>query len=466
MGRERARKAFEATKALGLPHEEVKPVLLELLKSSENNWDFIEADGYRLLLETYFETMDAKVSADMRSGSKDDPVLWKLPKTEQVELPKDQVPAVVVASSSSAAVATPTTLVQTVADETRDMGIRKDHRCYLDDITRGAENVRISLVDDYGGEELPKFFYIRSSIVYRDAKLQISLARISDADFCSSCVGDCVAQPVPCACTSETGGGFAYTRQGVLTDDFLESCLSLTINPQNHPLVFCEDCPLVRIKNESLPSKCSGHLVRKFIKECCIKCGCNWRSCGNRIVQRGITCKLQVFATREGKGWGVRVLQDLPKGAFVCEYAGEILTNTELYERNVHSGGGNGRHTYPVTLDADWGSERALSDDEALCLDATKYGNVARFINHRCHDANLTNIPVEVETPDRHYYHVALFTVREVKAQEELTWDYGIDFDDHDHPIKAFKCLCGSRFCRDKKPKRKLEIVKLDSDSD
>lgn len=31
--------------------------------------------------------------------------------------------------------------------------------------------------------------------------------------------------------------------------------------------------------------------------------------------------------------------------------------------------------------------------------------------------------------------------------------DYGIDFDDHEHPIKAFNCCCGSGFCRDKKQK-------------
>lgn len=86
--------------------------------------------------------------------------------------------------------------------------------------------------------------------------------------------------------------------------------------------------------------------------------------------------------TEQGKGWGVRALEDLPKGCFVCEYAGEILTNTELYER-VLLNSGNDRHTYPVTLDADWGSEGVLVDEEALCLDATYNGNVARFINHR-----------------------------------------------------------------------------------
>ncbi|RDY01252.1 Histone-lysine N-methyltransferase SUVR4, partial [Mucuna pruriens] len=31
--------------------------------------------------------------------------------------------------------------------------------------------------------------------------------------------------------------------------------------------------------------------------------------------------------------------------------------------------------------------------------------------------------------------------------------DYGIDFDDHEHPIKAFECCCGSAFCRDKQQK-------------
>ena len=90
----------------------------------------------------------------------------------------------------------------------------------------------------------------------------------------------------------------------------------------------------------------------------------------------------QVFLTAEGKGWGLRTLQDLPRGAFVCEYVGEIVTNSELYERNLQKSG-NERHTYPVLLDADWGSEVVLKDEEALCLDATEYGNVARFINHR-----------------------------------------------------------------------------------
>lgn len=93
----------------------------------------------------------------------------------------------------------------------------------------------------------------------------------------------------------------------------------------------------------------------------------------------------QIFYTSENKGWGVRTLDELPRGTFVCEYVGEILTNDELYERNkMLKNGIHEKHTYPVTLDADWASECGLKDEEALCLDGTFYGNIARFINHRC----------------------------------------------------------------------------------
>jgi SET domain-containing protein len=93
----------------------------------------------------------------------------------------------------------------------------------------------------------------------------------------------------------------------------------------------------------------------------------------------------QVFFTPEGKGWGLRTLEMLPKGTFVCEYVGEILTNKELYERKMQrtSSSKTEKHAYPVLLDADWCMKGVVKDEEALCLDATFYGNIARFINHR-----------------------------------------------------------------------------------
>lgn len=65
----------------------------------------------------------------------------------------------------------------------------------------------------------------------------------------------------------------------------------------------------------------------------------------------------------------------------MCEFVGEILTIKELHERNMKCAE-NGKYTYPILLDADWESG-FVKDEEALCLDAASFGNIARFINHR-----------------------------------------------------------------------------------
>ncbi|KAL0918378.1 hypothetical protein M5K25_010382 [Dendrobium thyrsiflorum] len=326
------------------------------------------------------------------------------------------------------------------------------------DIAKGEERIIISLINEFSSEKTPPYFrYIPWNVVYQNAHVNFSLAQIDEDDCCINCFGNCLSVSIPCACTRQTGGEFVYTLDGLLKKEFLNECISMnSYMDKRH--VYCKNCPIGRFKGANKFDSCKGHVVRKFIKECWSKCGCN-KQCGNRVVQRGITYNLQVFYTADGKGWGLRTLEELPRGAFVCEYVGEILTSKELYDRTVQ-GSCSAKHTYTLVLDADWVSEEGLRDEEALCLDATLYGNVGRFVNHRCFDANLVEVPVEWETPDHHYYHLAYFTTRKVEALEELTRDYGIDFKDHAHPIKAFKCLCGSSFCRDscRSRKRKEQV--------
>jgi hypothetical protein len=58
-------------------------------------------------------------------------------------------------------------------------------------------------------------------------------------------------------------------------------------------MLYCNsnrDCPS---KGKHGIRKCSGHVTREFLKECSLKCGCTW-NCGNRVVQCGITYKLEV----------------------------------------------------------------------------------------------------------------------------------------------------------------------------
>ncbi|KAJ7977181.1 Histone-lysine N-methyltransferase [Quillaja saponaria] len=318
---------------------------------------------------------------------------------------------------------------------------------FFNDITKGEERVRITWVNEINDEYPQPFHYIPQNLVFQDAYVNISLSIIGEEDCCSTCLGNCLLSPTPCACAYKTQGGFAYTSEGLVKEEFLEEYIAISHSPQRH-LFYCKDCPVERSKNDDCLEPCKGHLKRKFIKECWSKCGCN-KHCGNRVVQRGIACNLQVFYTSDGKGWGLRTLEELPKGAFVCEFVGEVLTTRELYERNMQCTK-SGKCTYPVLLDANWISG-VLKDEETLCLDASSFSNVARFINHRCLDANLIEIPVEVETPAHHYYHLAFFTSRKVDALEELTWDYGIDFDDQDLLAKVSCCRCGSKFCRNMK---------------
>ncbi|XP_057802326.1 histone-lysine N-methyltransferase SUVR4-like [Salvia miltiorrhiza] len=473
---EKVRRAYNAMKSLGISEENVKPVLKRLLKLYNKNWQLIEEDNYRTLADAIFEYEDDKnAEGEMepalkkqQRGNGEDKVLSKdkgkrVVCEEELDDPdsRDNGNAVVPwegqpidHSSQAHSSHICTGSVNPSRDEATVVAKSEPKMVFntIEDITKGSEKVKISLVDETGNEDLPHFLYFRDNVTYEAAYVHVSLARIADEDCCSDCRGDCLSPSIPCECAGSTGGEYAYTKEGLLTQDFLKTCLSAESLDMKHA-VYCKDCPLERAKNADLPGKCKGHISKKFIKECWRKCGCDMR-CGNRVVQRGITRKLQVFVTSENKGWGVRAFEELPQGAFVCEYVGEILTNMELYDRNTQSGADKERHAYPVLLDADWSTEENLKDEEALCLDATKCGNVARFINHRCADANLIDIPVQVETPDRHYYHVAFFTRRKVEALEELTWDYGIDFSDTGHPIKAFRCRCGSKFCRDIKRRR------------
>ncbi|XP_024008310.1 probable inactive histone-lysine N-methyltransferase SUVR1 [Eutrema salsugineum] len=319
------------------------------------------------------------------------------------------------------------------------------------DITGGEENIQIPWVNEINDEVPSRFRYIPHSFVFQDAAVKLfSVSSFSDDQSCFFCIGDCLdTSSTPCSCTT------AYTVEGVLKEDVLEARISEARDQRKQVLQFCQECPLEKAKKEEILEPCKGHIKRKAIKECWIKCGCAKR-CGNRLVQRGIHNKLEVFFTPNGKGWGVRTLERLAQGSFVCEYAGEILTITELYQRRSEN-----ELTSPVILDAHWGSEECLEDDKSLCLDGTGYGNISRFLNHRCLDANLIEIPVQVETPYQHYYRLAFFTTRDIEAMEELTWDYGIDFNDEDCLMKHFDCVCGSRFCRNIKQAKKAKKIMI-----
>lgn len=179
------------------------------------------------------------------------------------------------------------------------------------------------------------------------------------------------------------------------------------------------------------------------IYECNKRCSCD-DSCTNRLVQNGRKHPLELFKTNNGRGWGVRTPQALRKGEFVCEYVGEIITSDEANERGKHYDD-KGR-TYLFDLDYNTAAESEYT------IDAAMYGNVSHFINHSC-DPNLAVFPCWIEHLNMALPHLVFFTLRPIKAGEELSFDY-IRADNEDVPYENLsmaarvECRCGAANCR------------------
>ncbi|XP_043103993.1 histone-lysine N-methyltransferase SETDB2 isoform X2 [Puntigrus tetrazona] len=71
--------------------------------------------------------------------------------------------------------------------------------------------------------------------------------------------------------------------------------------------------------------------LRAGVLECGPWCGCPRSRCQNRVVQKGLRVRLQVFRTMD-RGWAVRCRDDLDKGTFVCIYAGVVLRQQQSVE--------------------------------------------------------------------------------------------------------------------------------------
>mmetsp|Transcript_35340 Transcript_35340/g.111093 ORF Transcript_35340/g.111093 Transcript_35340/m.111093 type:complete len:473 (-) Transcript_35340:185-1603(-) len=193
--------------------------------------------------------------------------------------------------------------------------------------------------------------------------------------------------------------------------------------------------------------------ARDCIFECNSTSGCD-ESCFNRVVGRGISLPLQVFKT-VGRGWGVRSRNPIRAGTFVCEYTGVMLR-----DEDAEAAGLEVDDSYLFNLDGEEkgqvakrrktshegpsGVDARTQDNPELCVDASRTGSVARFVNHCC-DPNLFVQSVFVEY-SRHVHRIALFAARDILAYEELTYDYGYVVGSVQD--KTLACLCGAANCR------------------
>ncbi|XP_013910791.1 PREDICTED: histone-lysine N-methyltransferase SETDB2 isoform X1 [Thamnophis sirtalis] len=165
------------------------------------------------------------------------------------------------------------------------------------DISQGAETVPVSFCNDISHDRLPCFKYRKTSWPHGYFLNNFSSSFL---DSCN-CTDGCIDR-TKCACLLLTKGAFLKT----------------SMSQRNGP-------------SHGYTYKRLEEPISSGVYECSFLCSCDKNMCQNRLVQHGLQVRLQVFST-EKKGWGVRCLDDIDKGTFVCIYAGKLMSRDEHYQ--------------------------------------------------------------------------------------------------------------------------------------
>ncbi|ROL50219.1 Histone-lysine N-methyltransferase, H3 lysine-36 and H4 lysine-20 specific, partial [Anabarilius grahami] len=158
--------------------------------------------------------------------------------------------------------------------------------------------------------------------------------------------------------------------------------------------------------------------------------------CHPQVCPAGENCQNQCFTKRQyteveifrtlSRGWGLRSVSDIKKGAFVNEYVGEVIDEEECRARIKHAQENDICNFYMLTLDKD------------RIIDAGPKGNQARFMNHSC-QPNCETQKWTVNGDTR----VGLFALEDIPTGVELTFNYNLECLGNGKTV----CKCGASNC-------------------
>ncbi|KAK2643781.1 hypothetical protein Ddye_018976 [Dipteronia dyeriana] len=268
---------------------------------------------------------------------------------------------------------------------TRPLTVRPTGYLSLD-ISMQKEAMPVLLFNDIDNDHDPLYYEYLAKTVFPPFVYNYNNQESTGAGCC--CVSGCT---YGCLCAMKNGGEFAYDNSGSLL--------------RGKPLIF----------------------------ECGPFCQCP-PNCRNRVSQKGSRHRLEVFRSRE-TGYGVRSLDLIHAGDFICEYTGVVLT---MEQAQIFAMNGDNL-VYPnrfIARWAEWGDlSRVLPEYMPpsypsippldFAMDVSRMRNAACYISHSV----TPNVLVQYVLYDHNnlmFPHIMLFALENIPPMRELSLDYGV----------------------------------------
>ncbi|XP_003399301.1 histone-lysine N-methyltransferase SETD1 [Bombus terrestris] len=132
------------------------------------------------------------------------------------------------------------------------------------------------------------------------------------------------------------------------------------------------------------------------------------------------------FAKSGIHDWGLFAMEPIAADEMVIEYVGQMIRPVvaDLRESQYEATGIGSSYLFRIDLDT--------------IIDATKCGNLARFINHSCNPNCYAKV-ITIESQKK----IVIYSKQPIGVNEEITYDYKFPLEDDKIP-----CLCGAPQCR------------------
>ncbi|KAL9872954.1 histone-lysine N-methyltransferase SETMAR-like [Glossina fuscipes fuscipes] len=148
------------------------------------------------------------------------------------------------------------------------------------------------------------------------------------------------------------------------------------------------------------------------------KCHCSGLSClrdvdcdhgeiVNRLVRNGPRNNLKIIYSDRYQSKGLTTTETIPKGAFICEYAGELLTRQQaqkcMQENDTRQG-----MNYDLSLCESISNGGGTTNKVLLTtVDQSRKGNIGRYLNHSCHPyCQIKTVHIECPLPKPYFLRI------------------------------------------------------------